>query len=147
MESRISGTLESYLEQIASLQEDFGCAKTSDLAKRMGCKRSTVTNVLKRLSQKGLISYKAYYPVMLTLKGKETINTLNRYHGILAEFLSKVLAFSDKLAQEEACRLEHKLSQQTIERMYDYLQFVELKYGGNPPVDIAAFNEYLKNKK
>ncbi|HPW57221.1 MAG TPA: metal-dependent transcriptional regulator [Candidatus Rifleibacterium sp.] len=128
MKDRVSGALESYLEQIAELQQEHGAVRTSDLAERMGCKRSSVTNALQRLSEKGLINYQAYRPVTLTEEGQKTIMALSRYHGILAQFLGEILAFSEDFAQQEACRLEHRVSAATIERMRAYLEFAD-KWG------------------
>lgn len=124
MKERVSGALESYLEQIAELQEEFGAVRTSDIADRMGCKRSSVTNALQRLAEKGLIHYKSYRPVTLTEEGERTIKKLSRYHGIIADFLENILAFPAEFSQEEACRLEHRVSQCTIERMRVYMNFV-----------------------
>ncbi len=123
MKERVSGALESYLEQIDELQREFGAVRTSDIAERMGCKRSSVTSALQRLSEKGLINYKAYRPVTLTIEGEKTIRALNRYHRTLADFLTKILAFEEEFAQHEACRLEHRISASTIERMQAYLDF------------------------
>ena len=123
MKERVSGALESYLEQISELQREHGAVRTSDLAERMGCKRSSVTNALQRLAEKGLINYQSYRPVTLTEEGEKTISTLSRYHGILADFLGNILAFPEEFSQQEACRLEHKVSLCTIERMRAFLEF------------------------
>lgn len=147
MKNRVSGALESYLEQIADLQEEFGAVRTSDIAERMGCKRSSVTSALQRLSEKGLINYQSYRPVTLTDEGKRTISALSRYHGILADFLHNVLAFPEDFAQTEACRLEHRVSQCTIERMRDFMEFMA---GEKPETRLSNINErfahFLKNK-
>ncbi|NCB37454.1 MAG: metal-dependent transcriptional regulator [Erysipelotrichia bacterium] len=140
MKERVSGALESYLEQIAELQLEYGAVRTSDLADRMGCKRSSVTNALQRLSEKGLIHYQSYRPVTLTEEGQKTILTLNRYHEILADFLENVLAFPEEFAQQEACRLEHRVSLCTIERMNSYLAFIRK----NTDATRAEFKEFLK---
>ncbi|MDD3146403.1 MAG: metal-dependent transcriptional regulator [Candidatus Riflebacteria bacterium] len=123
MKERVSGALESYLEQIDELQREFGSVRTSDIADRMGCKRSSVTSALQRLAEKGLINYKAYRPVTLTIEGEKTIRALSRYHRTLADFLTKILAFPEEFAQHEACKLEHSISTSTIERMQAYLDF------------------------
>jgi len=147
MKNRVSGALESYLEQIADLQEEFGAVRTSDIADRMGCKRSSVTSALQRLSEKGLINYQSYRPVTLTDEGKRTISALSRYHGILADFLQNVLAFPDSFAQSEACRLEHRVSQCTIERMRDFMEFLQAeKIEGKISNINDRFAEFLKNK-
>ncbi|GAB4271853.1 MAG: hypothetical protein Kow0029_09880 [Candidatus Rifleibacteriota bacterium] len=125
MNKRLSMSLESYLETIADLQDKFGAVRTSDLADKMGCKRSSVTNALQRLSDKGLINYQAYRPVTLTLEGQQAIDRLNRFHEIIELFLQKIFAFPKEFAREEACRLEHRLSFKTIERMNKFMKFID----------------------
>lgn len=147
MKKRVSGALESYLEQIAELQQQYGAVRTSDLAERMGFKRSSVTSALKRLSEEGLINYQPYRPVTLTEEGKKTISALSRYHNILADFLENILAFSVDFSQEEACRLEHKLSSKTMERLKNYIEFRKSQTGKENYKNLAKeFSSYLKNK-
>ncbi len=147
MKNRVSGALESYLEQIAELQEKYGAVRTSDLAERMGFKRSSVTSALKRLSDEGLINYQPYRPVTLTEDGKKTISTLSRYHSILADFLENILAFPVDFSQEEACRLEHKLSQPTMERLKSYLEFQKAQTGKANYSSLAEkFKKFLKTQ-
>ena len=120
----VSMALESYLEQIAEIQEKFGTVNSSVLAERMGCKRSSVTNALQKLSEKGLINYQSYRPVTLTDAGLEKIKRLDSYHKILADFFTNVLKLPEEFSQEEACRLEHQASSETIERMGLYNKFL-----------------------
>lgn len=123
MNRKLSMSLETYLETIAELQEQFGAVRTSDLADRMGCKRSSVTVALQRLSQKGLINYQIYRPVTLTEEGAKAIEKLSRFHEIIQEFLTEVLVLPGEFSREEACRLEHSMSKQTIERIKQFLDF------------------------
>ena len=135
---RVSLALESYLETIADLQKEFGAATPSELAERMGCKRSSVTNALRRLEENGLINYHSYRPVTLTPKGLEVIDSLDRYHGILEDFLKNVLGLDEEFSKKEACRLEHQISPVTIERIKQYTEFLD---------DTHAFRKYLVSKK
>lgn len=134
---RLSLSLESYLENIAELQEQLGAVNTSALAEKMGCKRSSVTSALCKLSENGLINYQSYRPVTLTEKGKAVIASLDRYHQILENFLHNVLALDKDFAQTEACRLEHQISPETIERIAQYTAFLK---------DPEAFKKSLKKK-
>lgn len=147
MQDRASSALESYLEQIADLQKKHGAVRTSDLADRMGCKRSSVTSALQRLRERGLINYQPYRPVTLTPEGEKTIKTLNRYHSIIADFLENILAFPEEFAQEEACQLEHRVSQCTIERMRIYLEFIEQIPKSSKKDFVGKFKNYIKANK
>lgn len=131
--------LESYLEQIADIQNEFGTVNSSVLAERMGCKRSSVTNALQKLAEKGLINYQSYKPVTLTDAGFARIKQLDAYHKILANFFTNVLKLPEDFSQEEACRLEHQASSETIERMGLYAEY--LQEAPNEP-----FENYLVKK-
>ncbi len=131
---RVSLALESYLEAIAEIQEEDGAASPSVLAERMGCKRSSVTSALQRLAENGLINYHTYRPVTLSQKGKEVIESLNRYHEILENFFTNILGLEKEFSQKEACRLEHQVSPQTIERIDEYVKFLK---------EPDAFKKYL----
>ena len=135
----VSMALESYLEQIAEIQKEFGTVNSSVLAERMGCKRSSVTNALQKLAEKGLINYQSYHPVTLTKAGLNKIEELTNYHKMLADFFTKILKLPEDFAQEEACKLEHQASKETIERMGLYTKFIK----ENPNID---FEKYILEK-
>ena len=90
----------------------------------MGCKRSSVTNALQRLSANGLINYQAYRPVTLTNEGEVTIAQLSRLHRIIEDFLKNILAFPNEIARKKACKLEHQLEKDTIERLKLFMDFL-----------------------
>ena len=134
---RVSLALESYLEAIADIQETDGAVSPSVLAEKMGCKRSSVTSALQRLAENGLINYHTYRPVTLTPKGKEVIESLDRYHEILKNFFQNILGFDEEFSQKEACKLEHQMSPEIIERIEAYGKFLDKP---------QAFKEYLDSK-
>ena len=70
-------------------------------------------------------------------QGKAVIASLDRYHQILENFLHNVLALDKDFAQTEACRLEHQISPETIERIAQYTAFLK---------DPEAFKKSLKKK-
>ncbi len=118
---RVSLALESYLEAIADIQAQDGAVSPSVLAEKMGCKRSSVTSALQRLAENGLINYHTYRPVTLSQKGKEVIESLDKYHNILQNFFQNILGFDEDYSQKEACKLEHQMSPEIIERIESFV--------------------------
>ena len=118
---RVSLALESYLEAIADIQAQDGAVSPSVLAEKMGCKRSSVTSALQRLAENGLINYHTYRPVTLSQKGKEVIESLDKYHNILQNFFQNILGFDEDYSQKEACKLEHQMSPDIIERIESFV--------------------------
>lgn len=146
MNRKLTMSLESYLETIAELQIKYGAVRTSDLADQMGCKRSSVTNALQRLAEKGLINYQTYRPVTLTDEGKKAIDRLSIFHEIIQDFLENVLSLPRDFARDEACRLEHNLSKPTIERMQKFLTFIRSNDSSNSSKDLKeAFAAFLQS--
>lgn len=142
MNKKISMALESYLEKIAELQAEFGVVNSSVLAERMGCKRSSVTSALRRLAEKGLINYQTYKPVTLTKEGLDTIERLDTFHNVLAQFFTEILNIQEDFSQQEACRLEHRISKAVVERIALYLEFK--RKNENFDFEKSEFKKFIK---
>lgn len=135
----LSTTLETYLEAIAELQEQYGAVRVTDLADRMGCRRPTATSALLRLAKLQLIRYQSYRPVTLTPEGEAMVRRLDGRHRVLADFLSSILAMPAESAETEACQLEHRVSREVLRRLGLFMVFVR-----SQPVlcrDIQALRE------
>lgn len=121
---RLSNTLESYLEEVYSLQKKFGAVRVTDLAERMGCKLPTATSAVRRLAALGLINYETYRPVTLTEAGEASVRELTSRHKILADVLQNLLAFSGPVAEKEACELEHLVAPRILRRLRLFMSFL-----------------------
>lgn len=143
----LSSTLESYLELIHELQQQYGAVRVTDLAEKMGCKTPSATSALRRLADLSLINYQAYRPVTLTKEGKSAIRRLNHGHRILADFFLNLLALPEKFADDEACSLEHRVSPQLLARLGKFLDFLHETPQGNKLLDglKAGFGKHLAN--
>ena len=117
MEDKLAPRLEDYLETIYLIERKNGVARVKEIAKARNVKMPTVTEVLKRLSERGFIKYEPYGYVRTTEKGKEYAEALYRKHEVLREFLTDVLGLSKERAEEEGCLMEHHLSKDTIRRI------------------------------
>ncbi|MFZ2958146.1 MAG: metal-dependent transcriptional regulator [Candidatus Ozemobacteraceae bacterium] len=124
LKNSLSTALESYLEEIKTLQEQYGAVRVTDLAKRMKRRLPSVTSALRRLSQFGLINYETYRPVTLSPLGEATVRKLDGRHRVLADFFLTVLALSEEIADEEACRLEHRVSPAILRRLSRFMEFL-----------------------
>jgi len=101
---------EEYLEAMLDLSRADGPVKTTELARRLGVSPASVTEAVQRLSREGMVAYKAYHGVTLSEKGMVAARRLKRKHRLLEVFLTKVLRLNRESAHDEACRLEHALS-------------------------------------
>jgi DtxR family Mn-dependent transcriptional regulator len=121
----ISPTLEDYLETISNLVEEQNVARVSHIAKRMGVQMPSVTGALKHLAELDLVNYQPYQYVTLTGRGEEVARATIRRHNVLRQFIEGVLGLPSDTAERDACGMEHALSEDTVDRLVQFLQFIE----------------------
>ncbi len=113
----IKKTEEDYLRVIYHFQEEQASelgVSSVDLCEYLGLSKSSVSEMLGKLAKKGLVKHSSYGKVTLTQKGlKESVNVTKK-HRIIEVFLSKVLRIKSKATHNEAHRLEHAFSDESI---------------------------------
>jgi DtxR family transcriptional regulator, Mn-dependent transcriptional regulator len=109
--------VEDYLKAIYQLSEAGGLVSTSAIADRLGIAAGSVTGMLKRLAEAGLVDHTRYYGASLTDEGAENAVRTIRRHRILELFLVDVLGYTWDSVHDEAERLEHAVSDEMIDRM------------------------------
>ncbi len=139
----LTSQLEDYLEAIAELQKIDRVARAKDIADRLDITRGTVTSALKSLSEKGLINYQPYSHITLTRKGEELAANIIHRHRTISRYLHEVLQLPWDIAEENACRAEHVLDRQVIDRLICHMEFMDRC----PRVGtdwLASFKEYCQ---
>lgn len=123
-----SFTEENYLKAIYHLEGAGNIAvNTNSIAELTSTKAASVTDMLKKLADKGLINYIKYQGVTLTGKGKQTALNIVRKHRLWEVFLVEKLGFKWDEVHDIAEELEHINSEQLVDRLADFL--------GNPKAD------------
>lgn len=132
----MSESVDNYLKSIytLSLQTDKGVS-TSAIAERMQTKSSSVTDMLRKLSDRGLVKYTKYYGVTLTSKGKKTAISIVRKHRLWEVFLAEKLGLSWDKVHDIAEQLEHVESDELIDKLDTYLDFPSFDPHGDPIPD------------
>lgn len=110
-------SLEMYLETISLLYDRMRIARVTDIASELGVSKPSVHAALHELERRGLILHEHYGEVFLSPEGKEASSAIRRRHGILTAFLCEVVGVSPEIAEQDACRIEHYLSEETMERI------------------------------
>lgn len=105
--------VEEYLETIYDLELRDGSAKTTAIARCLRISPPSVTEVLRSLAGKGLVVYEPYRGATLTEEGRRVAGTIKRRHRLLEVFLTEVLKLNREKVHEEACRMEHTISEDT----------------------------------
>ncbi len=122
----LSSSMEDYLEAIYHIVARKQAARAKDIAERMNVNNSSVTGALRSLSEKGFINYAPYDLITLTKKGKEHARYVVRKHDTLKEFFMKVLGAQEEEAEATACKMEHAISPDILERLIRFVEFVEV---------------------
>lgn len=105
---------EMYLENILILSEGGKSVRAIDLSEHMGYSRASVSNALARLRADGFLTAGPDGELLFTEKGRLTAEKIYEKHILLSEFLMN-LGVSRKNAEEDACRIEHVISDETVD--------------------------------
>ena len=122
---KVSASLEDYLEAIYHTVEAKGAARAKDIVQRMGVHNSSVTQALRSLSDKNLVNYAPYDVITLTDSGERIALDVVKRHTTLSEFLNKVLGLEPAKADEGACRMEHAISGEILDRLVKFVEYFE----------------------
>lgn len=120
-ECGFSPALEDYLEVILELGATNKIVRVTDIAARLKIAKSSVAQALGQLKRLGLVVQDRYGPVWLTEEGRARAAEVRRRHQALFYFLTAVLGVAPAIAEGDACRMEHAISPQTMDRLLVFL--------------------------
>jgi DtxR family Mn-dependent transcriptional regulator len=123
----LTRSVEDYLKAIYQISPEGRPASTSEIAHLLALSPPSVTGMVKRLSEYGLLEHVPYRGVQLTDEGRRAALRMVRRHRLIEAYLVEFLGYSWDTVHEEAERLEHAVSDTMVERMASAL--------GNPDVD------------
>lgn len=145
MNTNTSQTEENYLKAIFSLSATQSCAvSTNSIAERLNTKASSVTDMIKKLSDKKWVDYVKYQGVFLTKEGRRIAVRIIRKHRLWEVFLVKHLDFTWDEVHEVAEQLEHVKSEKLIRQLDVYLEHPTHDPHGDPIPDQQGNMVYHK---
>lgn len=122
----MTASQEDYLETIYHITAEKQAARAKDIAKAMKVKASSVTGALRLLADKGLVNYAPYDVITLTPEGAQLAEEVVRRHEVLDDFFSRILGVDAGDAETAACEMEHTLPQSVLDRLIQFVQFLDL---------------------
>ncbi len=131
-ERELSENVEEYLETIFRITVKQPMAKTGEIAEQLDLSPPSVTEMTKRLQERGYVEYVPYKGVRLSKKGRDHATRLLRRHRIVQAFLEQVLGMEKEEAHEWGCKMEHVVPQELESYLYGELPDKDLK-GLEPP--------------
>lgn len=135
MAAMLTRSEEDHIKAIYGLQQAGPSAFTMAIAGRLRTKASSVTDMLKKLSGKGLVKHAPYHGATLTPKGRRQALVLVRRHRLWETFLVERLGFGWDEVHEVAEQLEHVSSEKLIERLDEHLGRPAFDPHGDPIPD------------
>ena len=130
-----SVTVENYLKAIYQLSDGPGGTPTGEVARRLKITPGSVTLMLQRLAEGGLVKYAAHQGVRLTKKGEKVAIHVVRKHRLLELYLTQTLGLPWDEVHEEAENLEHAVSDRLVARIDEYLGHPDRDPHGDPIPD------------
>jgi len=132
----VSGTLtapvEDYLKAIYAIGGGSGAAATNDIAQRLDLAPASVSGMVRRLADQGLLAYERYHGVKLTESGRRAALRTLRRHRVIEAYLAQALGYPWDRVHEEAERLEHAASDELVDRMAAMIGEPEVDPHGAP---------------
>lgn len=136
-EAEISSSLEDYLETIYLFVQEQGFARVKDVAKARDVKAASVSIALRKLAEMDLVRYERREYIALTPDGEKAGRKVFSRHRLLTRFFEEVLSMPAAAASEQACAMEHSLTDEAMDRLVRFFEFL-----GSCPSIVDTFHQY-----
>ena len=111
---KLQESTENYLKTILLLQRKQGYVRATDIAESMQYTKASISRAVKLLKEKGYLYQDAHKMIFLTTKGEEKAVQIYERHQFFVVFLTEVLQLDPQIAEQDACRVEHVVSDSTF---------------------------------
>lgn len=125
MKNKLTSNMEDYLEAILDVMNKEKAVRVTDVSKALNVKKPSVNSAVRKLKSLKLVNQERYDTIFLTEKGKKEAEKIKHKHDVLLNFLSEYLGVPKETAVEEACKIEHTISNDTLERISDFVEFLD----------------------
>lgn len=112
---------ENYLETILFLKKRKGKVRSIDIANELNFSKPSVSIAMKKLRENGYVDMDINGYITLTEKGREIAESMSERHILFSNYFTS-LGVDEKTAAEDACRIEHVISQETFEKFRNHIE-------------------------
>ena len=126
MSEKTTESLEMYLENILVLQNTLGRVRSIDIAHKTGYSKPSVSRAVKLLVNDGCIDIDADGFITLTEKGRRIADNILDRHRLISAFFESI-GVSEETASEDACRIEHVISEETFDKLKKFIEYTKDK--------------------
>jgi len=135
---------EDYLKVIYVISKDRGFARSVEIAEALNVKPASVTDMLKKLQEKGLINYEKYRGIVITSAGARIAKSLLHRNEVIRDFF-EIFGVESNNAESIANKIEHYIDEESFDRIEKFVKFVE-SFKENPRW-IEHFQEFMETGK
>ena len=132
---QIHQSAEDYLETILMLSQRMGKVRSIDVVNELGFTKASVSIAMKKLRESGYISMDTDGSITLNESGLEIASRIYGRHKTITRFFV-LLGVDPAVAAEDACKVEHDLSDETFSRLKEFVERTEQNASGDPPASI-----------
>lgn len=122
---KIQESGENYLETILILEKEKGNVRSIDVANHLGFSKASISRAMGILREAGYLVMDDGGNLLLTEAGREKAEQIYGRHRLITRFFVEALQVNPQTAEKDACRIEHVISEETIEQMRQWLQTAE----------------------
>jgi len=127
---------------ILKLSDKDPQVRVTAISEEMNIKKPSVTSAVSRLKKKGFVEHKSYGPVMLTKKGQQLAEKVKERHEVLFRFFTEILDIDEARAEEDACQMEHYVSDRTLKKLSRFVDFL-ISSPGDRAIVLENFKQYV----
>lgn len=122
METKMYESGENYLETILRIKEEKGSVRSIDIARTLNFSKPSVSRAVSLLKKDAYIEVETTGEITLTKKGREKAEAIYERHQLLTEFLMKTAEVTKEIAEQDACKIEHIISEEVMNGIKKYLK-------------------------
>ncbi len=119
--ANLTFSMENYLEAVYELSLGGSGARVSDIAARLDVSKASVNSAMNALHQRGLVTNEKYREIYLTEEGLNVAKVTAEKHHVLQTLLHQVMGVDEAQAFQDACAMEHVISQQSTDKIRSFL--------------------------
>ncbi len=119
---KLTGALEDYLEAIYIIEKSKDEVRITDIALFMEISKPSVNKAVENLRRNGLLEHEKYGCIKLTSAGRKVASEVYFRHEMLTNFLVNTLGIDRNIAEQDACKMEHIVSHETLYKLIDYMK-------------------------
>jgi len=139
-EGELTSTMEDYLEAVLNIEKSGSIPRVKDVSSIMNVTPPTVHSAMKCLKKRDLVEQESYGYIKLTAEGRKIACFIHKRHNLFKRFFTEVLNLDSRTAEEDACRVEHNVSRVTVQRIVDFLDFIDNSSDDKKPDWLMSFH-------